>query len=115
MERDSRSLSTLEIEIGSTAGNSMIDDEPQMEKSVLEELATVTKGLSQKKAMFLVFRSLVGVGILTMPHQINEIGIGGALVLYPIVAVMVLYALDLMVKTADDLQYYGQRYFFVKN
>ena len=106
----SRSLSTLEIEIGSTAGNSMIDENPlEVEKSVLEELATVTKGLSQKKAMFLVFRSLVGVGILTMPHQINEIGIMGALILYPTIAAMVLYALDLMVKTADDLEYYGQR------
>jgi len=103
-------MSTLEIEVGSTAGNSMIDDGgPEVEKSVLEELATVTKGLSQKKAMFLVFRSLVGVGILTMPHQINEIGIMGALILYPVIGCMVLYALDLMVKTADDLQYYGQR------
>ena len=75
----------------------------------VENLGQVTKGLGTAKAIFLIFRSLVGIGILTMPHQINEFGVVASLIFYPIIAAMVLYALDCMVITANDLEYYDQR------
>ena len=75
----------------------------------IHEMAEVTSGLSNGKAMFLVFRSLVGVGILTIPSQINQIGILGALICYPSIAMLILYCLDLMVKTANDIKFYDQR------
>lgn len=69
----------------------------------------LSKKVSTQKAVLLVFRSLVGIGILTIPKQIHEIGIVGAAILYPVIAVLVLYSLDLMIKTADDIDYQGAK------
>ena len=69
----------------------------------------LTKKVTAKKAILLVFRSLVGIGILTIPKQIQEIGIIGAGILYPTIALLVLYSLDLMIKTADDIDYTGSK------
>ena len=84
-----------------------ITEELAIETSVMHNIGSVTKGLGTGKAIFLIFRSLVGIGILTMPHQINEFGIVASLIFYPLIAAMVLYALDCMVRTANDLEYYG--------
>lgn len=101
-------MQNLEMDLTMT-DNAKLDMTTEAQISILEGIGSISRGLSTKKAMFLVFRSLVGVGILTMPHQINEIGIYGALILFPLIGALILYSLDLMVKTADDLQYYNQR------
>ncbi len=58
-------------------------------------------------AVFLIFRSLVGIGVLTMPHAIQHFGINGAVVFFPIFAVVLLYVLDLLLQIATDLGYTG--------
>jgi len=98
LEMDSNPSESFDVKGGT--------EEFEPEPSVIENLGKVTKGLGTGKAIFLIFRSLVGIGILTMPHQINEFGIVASLIFYPTIAVMVLYALDCMVRTADDLEYY---------
>lgn len=103
-------MQTLEMELSESkdvVSQHDVTQEPQI--TVLEGIGEISKGVSNKKAMFLVFRSCVGIGILTMPHQINEIGIIGALIFFPTIAIMILYSLDLMIKTANDLEYYDQR------
>lgn len=109
---DDQSIETdmQNLEMDLTSSNvDKLDTTTEAQISILEGIGSISRGLSNKKAMFLVFRSLVGVGILTMPHQINEIGIYGALIVFPMIGVLILYSLDLMVKTADDLKYYNQR------
>lgn len=104
-------METLEMDLSEVdvSKDGVLDITTEAQITILEGIGAISNGLSKKKAMFLVFRSLVGIGILTMPHQINEIGVFGAMLLFPTIAAFVLYALDLMVKTANDLGYYEQR------
>ena len=106
IEETGKQLDPMEMELNPPE---MPKEDKDSQMSGIQELAEVTSGLSNSKAMFLVFRSLVGVGILTMPDQINSIGILGALICYPSVALLILYSLDLMVITANDIKFYGQR------
>ena len=62
------------------------------------------------KGSFLVFRSLVGIGILTMGHEHQEFGIYAALVFFPIFAAMILYSLDRLIIIADDIGFDDPRY-----
>lgn len=104
-------METLEVDLTQAEDHkeNPLDITTEAQITILEGIGSISTGLSNKKAMFLVFRSLVGIGILTMPHQINEIGIFGALIMFPLIACMILYSLDLLVKTANDLNYYNQR------
>lgn len=65
--------------------------------------------ISDKRAIFLIFRSLVGIGILTIPLQTNRIGILGSLIFFPLVSIVILYTLYLMIKVADDIDYRDSR------
>lgn len=59
------------------------------------------------KAVFLIFRSLVGIGVLTMPHAIQYFGYVGAMLFFPIFTWVILYVLDLVLRIANDLGFTG--------
>ena len=61
------------------------------------------------KAFFMVFRSFVGIGVLTMPHSVQSLGIYWSAIFFVIFAVTFLYVLDLVIKIAVDLGYTGSR------
>ena len=59
------------------------------------------------KSIFLISRSIIGVGVLTQPHLNEEFGVLPILVCYPIVAAVVIYCLSLLPSVADHMNYEG--------
>lgn len=59
------------------------------------------------KSIFLVTRSIIGVGVLAQPHLNEEFGIYPLMVCYPLVALFVIYCLTLLPKIADHMEYTG--------
>lgn len=59
------------------------------------------------KAIFLISRSIVGVGVLTQPHLNLEFGVLSLGIVYPIVAFFIIYCLSLLSKVADHMEYKG--------
>lgn len=64
-------------------------------------------GISTTMAFFLNFRSLIGIGILAFPHTVQEVGFWVVICTYPFIVTGLVYGLDLIIKTADDMGYYG--------
>lgn len=52
---------------------------------------TQTKQIGLFKAIFLVTRSFIGVGILAQPHLNHDFGMISLIISYPIVAGMIIY------------------------
>ena len=61
------------------------------------------------QAFFMLFRSFVGIGVLTMPHSVQAFGVNGSVVFFVIFAAVFLYVLDLVIRIAIDLGYTGSR------
>lgn len=59
------------------------------------------------KAVFLISRSIVGVGVLTQPHLNSEFGVLSIGIVYPIVACYLIYTLSLLSNVADHMKYKG--------
>lgn len=59
------------------------------------------------KSIFLISRSIIGVGVLTQPHLNEEFGVFPILICYPIVAATVIYCLSLLPTVADHMNYSG--------
>ena len=64
-------------------------------------------GLTATKATFLLFRSIVGVGVLSMPYETQQTGIFGTLILIPIYAIAILFSLDGLFQIANEINYKG--------
>ena len=90
--------SIIEIELA--------NESQQVEGSTRAPLVAGHK-VNNLRAAFLIFRSLVGIGVLTMPHAVQHFGVNGAVVFFPIFAVVILYVLDLVLRIAADLGYNG--------
>lgn len=63
------------------------------------------------KAVFMIFRSFVGIGVLTIPHSVQAFGVNGSAVFFVLFTIMFLYVLDLVLKIATDLGFTGSRFF----
>jgi hypothetical protein len=61
------------------------------------------------KAFFLTYRSIMGIGLLTIPYMHNKVGLFPSLVIYPIVTVFMYLNLDVYPKLADETGFYGAR------
>lgn len=59
------------------------------------------------KSIFLIARSIIGVGVLTQPHLNEEFGVFPILICYPLVAATVIYCLSLLPTVADHMNYAG--------
>ena len=55
----------------------------------------------------MIVRSLVGIGILTYPYEIQQFGVLGSALLLPLFGLVIIYCLDLMVQVADDIDFQG--------
>ena len=58
----------------------------------------------------MIFRSFVGIGVLTIPHSVQSFGVNGSAVFFLIFTAMFLYVLDLVLRIATDLGFTGSRY-----
>ena len=67
-------------------------------------------GVSVLKASFLLFRSIVGIGILSMPNEIQGFGLWPALIVSPIFLLVILYSIDCILDVSKDLKYVGNEY-----
>ena len=67
------------------------------------------KKISLTKALFMTVRSLIGVGILTYPHQVQTYGILGSLVTLILLGSLVVGCLDLVLQSANAVGHYGPR------
>ena len=83
----------LELEVG--------DMREEVEEKVAEEQIANWKGV------FLIFRSVVGIGVLTMPHTVQHFGVYGSMIFFPIFVFCMLYVLDCMLHMAQDLGFNG--------
>lgn len=92
--------SVIALELSSTLRN---------QEGGQEDQDSVNK-VSNWKASFMIFRSFVGIGVLTIPHSVQSFGVNGSAVLFVIFTFMFLYVLDLVLKIAVDLGYTGSRY-----
>ena len=63
-------------------------------------------GISTFMASFLNLRGLIGIGILAMPSVMKNFGIYASLIVFPLVAACIIWALDLFSVVANDAQYY---------
>lgn len=68
-----------------------------------EEMA----GIGNFKTGFLIFRSLVGIGILFFPDATQKFGIFSTTIFLPLFSIIILYALDLLLRIAEDLNFIG--------
>ena len=59
------------------------------------------------KSIFLVTRSIIGVGILAQPHLNDEFGIYPLMICYPIIALFIIYCLTRLPQIADHMEYKG--------
>ena len=59
------------------------------------------------KSIFLITRSIIGVGVLAQPHLNDEFGIYPVMICYPLIALFVIYCLMLLPKIADHMDYQG--------
>jgi len=70
--------------------SSIIDSGPLQAGSTGKGTAEPTKQIGLFKAIFLVTRSLIGVGVLTQPHMNNEFGYLSIAIAYPIIAIVLI-------------------------
>lgn|SRR3990167_4451251 len=59
--------------------------------------------------VIMVFRSFVGIGVLAMPYTLHKIGWLGTCIFFPIFGAMMLYAIDLIIRIANDLRFTGSK------
>lgn len=85
------------LEVDSKLSTDSLDNPPEINSHA------VPKHISTFKACFLIFRSLVGVGILTMGHEHQEFGIFASALFFPIFSAIILYSIDCMIRVADDI------------
>jgi hypothetical protein len=71
--------------------------------------AEPTKTIGLFKAIFLVTRSLVGVGVLTQPFMNNEFGYLSIMIAYPLIAAVLIYLLSIFPKVASRVGYHGSK------
>lgn len=71
-------------------------------------LPPMGKRIGSGKTIFMIFRSFVGIGVLSLPKVAQTFGITGALVVMPIFAFLILYVIDLMIILGDDLAFKGE-------
>lgn len=100
--KDTRSDSLISLELQTPASNALDDPEAVDRRQQIASYQIPTW-----KAIFLIFRSLVGIGVLTMPHAVQSFGVNGALILLPLFTVGILYVLDLVLRIANDLGFNG--------
>lgn len=74
-----------------------------------QEEASLQSKIPNWKAAFMIFRSFVGIGILSIPHSVQAFGINGSAVFFLIFTAMFLYVLDLVLRIATDIGYNGSR------
>jgi len=87
----------------------MQDFEVEKETSILQETErTMLGGVGTIKSVFLIFRSLCGIAVLTMPHQIYNFGVPGSLLVFPMITIGVIYSINCMIEVANDLHWYGE-------
>lgn len=83
----------------------------ELNKTIAREDGTQSDALGEKipnwKAAFMIFRSFVGIGVLTIPHNVQAFGINGSAVFFVVFTFMFLYVLDLVLRIAIDLGYTG--------
>jgi Transmembrane amino acid transporter protein len=101
-KKDTRSDSLISIELQAPSSQHLDDPE-----SVDQRLKLASYQIPTWKAVFLIFRSLVGIGVLTMPHAVQSFGVNGALVLLPLFTIAILYVLDLVLRIAHDIGFNG--------
>lgn len=101
-KKDTRSDSLISLELQAPSSNHLDDPEAVDRRQQVASYQVPTW-----KAVFLIFRSLVGIGVLTMPHAVQSFGVNGALILLPIFTVGILYVLDLVLRIANDLGFNG--------
>jgi len=87
--------------------SSIIDSGPLQAGSTGKGTAEPTKQIGLFKAIFLVTRSLIGVGVLTQPHMNNEFGYLSIAIAYPIIAIVLIYLLSIFPKVANRVGYNG--------
>lgn len=92
----------VEAEVSEELGAALIIDDSEDLSSVPAQNKVPTL-----QAVFMIFRSIVGIGVLTMPHAVQHFGVYGALIFFPIFGVAVLYVLDLVLRMAEDVGYNG--------
>jgi hypothetical protein len=71
--------------------------------------AKPTKTIGLFKAIFLVTRSLIGVGVLTQPYMNNEFGYLSVMIAYPLVAAILIYLLSIFPTVASRVGYNGSK------
>jgi hypothetical protein len=71
--------------------------------------AEPTKTIGLFKAIFLVTRSLIGVGVLTQPYMNNEFGYLSIMIAYPLIAAILIYLLSIFPKVASRVGYNGSK------
>lgn len=93
---------SIEKTLGSTAGSSVqspiITNKPDQSSK---------KTIGYFQAIFLISRSIVGVGVLAQPHLNEEFGVLCIAICYPITAALIIYCISLLPKIADDMKYEG--------
>ena len=94
MAEDNQKEVSLELQVG----HDIDEDEKQVNLQPID-----SHKVSNWKAVFLIFRSLVGIGVLMMPHTIQRFGINGALVAFFLFGWILLYIIDLLIRVAKDL------------
>lgn len=84
-----------------------ISVEFQVSKDLHDDHPAVADQVPTWKAVFMIFRSLVGIGVLMMPHSIQHFGINGALLTFLLFGAALLYIIDLLIEIASDLGFNG--------
>lgn len=64
-------------------------------------------GIGTMRTVFLIFRSLVGIGVLAFPLATQMFGIASTIIFLPLFSIIILYVLDLVFLIANDLKFTG--------
>lgn len=75
--------------------------------SNIEKVDTSVSKTGTLRTFFNIMRGFIGVGFLTVPYLIENIGWYGLLIGYPLTCFAVIYGIWLLNKLADELEYTG--------
>lgn len=80
----------------------------EVDDNTTSSLPPIGKKIGTFKTTFMIFRSFVGIGVLSLPKVAQTFGILGALIIMPVFAYLILYVIDLMIVLGDDLSFSGE-------